>query len=157
MSEIWKENLNGNVYRTRQLFEELQLIDKKDKRICNIVGMDGGKFHVEREELFNRILYAKDVRNIKMLSPVYQIENKTFCWMDVDYLENESIENFQKICSNFLNEKYDELFRDYYYITKNRSKNRFHVYYPDIILTKTALKILWDQINDEFKKKIKTK
>jgi len=151
------ENNRKKIFRTKHIFgAEYVISDKTDKRRNNIVGMDGGKYCIEKNDLLNCIESALS-RKIRMISPVYQIEENTICWMDVDHLENETIENFQKICSNFLNVRYGEAFDDFYYITKNQSKNRFHIYYPEIILSMQSLKILWDQINHEFKKRTQQK
>ena len=54
------------------------------------------------------------------------------------------------VCLKVLREGYKDNLLTNRYITKSKSKNRYHVYLPQIILTKRTLTLLWFYINDSF-------
>ena len=150
-SKYKKEILNSfkkpKPFRTNHVFEDFQNYVK-----FNHVGMDFGKYYVEKERVIKTLLVLRENR-ILFNALVPQIENKTIFFCDVDYLnENEKIEGILELTKKFLAEEYGVEFIDNFYITKSKTLHRFHVYFPDIILTKNRLDIYWSDLNSIFMK-----
>ena len=143
--EIIKSFTQTKPSRTRHAFDNC-----RNSGEYNHVGMDGGKYYVEKERLIKTLLILK--RNgISYNSIVPQIRNKTIFFCDVDHLnENEKIEEILKLIKQFLAKEYDGEFIDNFYITKSKSLHRFHIYFPDIILTKSRLDFFWNDLNVMF-------
>ena len=144
-NEIIDSFKQPNPYRTQHIFGDFQNYVE-----FNHVGMDGGKFYIEKERLIKTLLVLKK-KGLLFHSLVPQIKNKTIFFCDVDYLnENEKIERILVLTKKFLVKEYGVEFIDNFYITKSRTLHRFHIYFPDIILKKDRLNIFWDELNSIF-------
>ena len=107
---------------------------------------------IEKDQVIQTLLQCRE-RNIFFvgLVPIIKNHHKCIFFFDVDYLaENQTIEDVMSITTEILQKKYEHNLVAYRYITKSKSKNRYHVYLPRIILTKQSLRMLWDDINAEF-------
>ena len=137
--------------KTKDLFQEIE--DSNDG--FNHIAMDGGHFMIEKHEVIEKLLKCRenDVFSVGLV-PVIRFEEKCIFFLDVDYLdENQTIEDVMSVCLKVLREGYKDNLLTNRYITKSKSKNRYHVYLPQIILTKQTLTLLWFYINDSFENK----
>ena len=136
------------IRRTKHIFKEIEDPDGE----YNHMGMDGGKFMVDKDQVIQKLLYCRQ-KNVFYVGLVPRIRDHDKCkfFADIDHLaETQAIEDVMSICMNVLEEKYEQNLLTNHYITKSQSKNRYHVYFPEIILTKQSLKMLWDDINTKF-------
>ena len=121
--------------------------DKDDH--YNFVAMDGCKIFAEKKRVILTSLMLRE-RNIYYSSLVPHITNKTIFYCDIDYLgKSEQVEQVIKHIKNVLSKRYDEESLNEIWITKSESKNRYHVYMPNIIIKAEILSLFWDDINAE--------
>ena len=115
----------------------------------NHVGMDRGRFLLEKDEVINMLLKCRS-QGQYYVGLVPFIRNKCILFMDIDHLAvDQNIEDFMLICNDFLKTKYEENLLTNL-ITTSQTKNRFHIYYYDIVVNKQRLKMIWDEINEQF-------
>ena len=136
------------IHKTKHLFQEIEDPDGQ----YNHVGMDGGKFLLEKKEVIEKLLKCREYGVFFIgLVPIIKDHDKCKFFFDVDHLaENQTIEDVMSTCMNVLQHKYDDNLLTKDYITKSQCRNRYHVYLPQIILRKQSLKMLWDEINAKF-------
>lgn len=116
--------------------------------LYNWVAIDGRRFFIAKDTVISRSLILREKKwFFNSLVPFIQDKSIFFC--DIDYLgQNETIEEVIQYINKVLSDVYDQHLLEEIWITKSESKTgRYHVYLPQIIVTKKKLPILWNEIN----------
>ena len=123
----------------------------KEKKDANMVSMAAGLFNIPKQVLLRKL--PSILRMHENVSLVHLLPNDSHCILFFDVDHASDVSNIEHTMKNYLVSTFElplaiddiEIF-----FTKNQSYKKYHVYVPQIIVTKATLLRVTNDLNDIF-------